>query len=551
MLMRVALISFILAGCLSPAGASASTPSSPSALTAAWIARAEAYANAGGATTVGQVAARTGLSEVQVVSSAPRIQSALKGSGINMGSVGSAASGLVGGAIVGLVGSMGVDAFARWALGEQTMLKANGEVFPHAQGSLAHWRSWADGEPVYSYVSGGVLNPEHWDEPLSWMFAGWETPDGTISYSFPAVVPAGVEYLRVASDPFFAVQATARVANPGTVNLSVGGVTRWSPWTEDMERIVMFAKQTYGRTDAPIVPLLGSSNPNGYRYEGFINRRTGEVSPVGWVWATVNGGQVTHLSQGSESQGQTSAAAISGWIDDQIALNEPYVTEIANTQTTPPMTTGVLVPTNLPNLYRYSDDLSELTSSSSLRDVLDVTTVPNVVPPAVREAVPWLNGPDVDEALDVGVYDPQVDDEQRAVAFLSNFWANASTFVTNIVRLSPDVALEQITPEVVRLRGEASNRWPFAGGTIINEIVDRVDQDTYYDPMEWYLDVTPDGSGTTEIGGVPVGHVGVWIRPLQWLQPFKNSEFRWVALAGIWFGAAWALFALLRPRVNV
>ena len=168
-------------------------------------------------------------------------------------------------------------------------------------------------------------------------------------------------------------------------------------------------------------------------------------------------------------------------------------------------------------------------------------TVPTVVPDPVMNPIPV--GPNIGAGLNT--IPGSENQTTTALPWLSNFFVSLGTFTQNLFVTSPNAYADRVMPSLATIRMDASTRWPFAAGTLIGAISPADFGGSGGDGMEWFVDVTP----TQLSPSIHSGSVGVWIRPLTWLDPFK--PYRWVFRSAIAISLILALFLLLRPKVHV
>ncbi len=462
------------------ASAFALVPSSPAAIQADWIAYAEAYANnPNTAKTIGEISARTGATESQVVAMSLRMSSALKNTGVKIpaGSVGS----LVAGGVVGTVAGAGLSAAADWLVGTEEWYTSDGTRVNNNWWDITPLLPF--GEPIYLHMTDGAITDGSTASAIEWMFS--ELPEYGVGNG-PGP-PAGL---------------TAVVYGGG-------------PLAPDAAAAFWYLVDTYtGETVTTI--------STGVWYLGHH-----ETTPIQWY--VLNTAPTIAVAAMSGSYYLEHVALHPGWGDTGSYASQPA------------QSPGIAAPVGAYPAYHSITAPGGLSSDSTIQELLDVSTVPLVVPETVQHPEPFIN-----PGTGVGTIDGSQNQTGTALPWLSNFFSSAGTFTKALFSVSPDTFADKVVPEIAALRYTASSRWPFAAGTFLAGVVPNASSIGGGDPMEWYVDCSPpilaDYLDDT-------GSVGVWIRPLTWMAPFR--PYRWVFVSAIAIGTLLALFMILRPKVHV
>lgn len=541
----------------------------PSYLIADWVARTEMYMNNGGAVTVNGVAARTGLTAGQVTSASNRIASLLKQHGVKVGENGvtqATFGGLVSSLLVGTAVQYGGSYLINGLVGRTYFYKADGTQVGSSDvwdsfGQFAHMKAMASGEPIYEFHTDSWLFAQEIDPHIAWVFAEYEVPHEDGGYSFNGVVAYYPTYLQTTTDPFYEGVSGTFTTLPSQIfndPMTSFGSEAY-PWGPNQEWVAGLASDLYGRADVPIVPVWSTTaTPGRMTLTGFLNRVNGDLLttslPTTHQFRPIifGGGQI----YASGSTREADLGNTISWYDAEWNLIASQLSDSVTVVN--PLDTGVLLPQTAPQSYLLDGEvLDELTDNPTIGDYLGAVTVPNALPWKVIENVPSI-APMEDVLTDVET--PDSDTQDTIVpAFLLRFWANAGQLIRNIFTMSNDTVLESVTPAIASVQVQAADKWPFAGAAAVGLVSDSVESGAFDDPMEWYVDVTPDGdssgdeqsvgSAAGSLAGVPQTHAGVWIRPLTWLDPIKR--FRWVLVGGVWAMFLWGLSALLSPKVHV
>ena len=340
--------------------------------------------------------------------------------------------------------------------------------------------SLMSGEPFYFHSDGGILGGKT-DEEIAWMFSAIAAHGG----SLPGL-PSGVSDIWFGGTPFTSKETTAFVF-----------LYQRSTVHEGFPQVISSRTYWQGGFTDPIAFGVAVDWAN--------------VAP--WRW----------FAQQPGSFYVTSANFVGEWTTPSGGVAAVETRSVDASLTTE----------GLPTNYSVG---AGITGDSTVAEVLDAVTVPNVLP-----AGPLTDGqPGTNPGAGVST------EPTSAIGWLSGFFPALGTFTQNLVSCSPDYFADRIRPKVATLKLSAADHWPFAGGVVMSAVSAPLTGGggSSVDAMEWYVDLTPP-----VMFGVDGGSAGVWIRPLTWFEPFR--PYRWVLTACVGLGLISGLASLLRPKVEV
>lgn len=348
-------------------------------------------------------------------------------------------------------------------------------------------------ETGYLYQGDGLLFDEDIPEGIAWMFPGFEIPGALLeSYEFEAVYPYnGSQMIRDTETFSWSPEWNSYYAwNSGAYTVS--------------QMIIAHNADPAG---SPLMPNFSVNLSSQASCNGWRNQITGVVTLATTTSMRIN------FTPYSESPGttrvywcDTSTTNMNAWT---AAMQSSYTAAIEALETA-----GLIEPSReastpvdgidyplpdsaeLPNVYEY--DGSGVDEDTAVSDAIGALDVPASVPDPVAAA-----GADPDAGQ----------------------WADT------------------VTPVLAELQTAAASRWPFAAIWVFTYLFD---EDTCTsDLMEWTLDIEP----IWLLGGPDPPPISVRLAPAEWGEPVQ--PYRWVGVGAVALGLLFALFGLLKPRVNV
>lgn len=475
-------------------------PSGSERLLAQFLAEATRYANSVPLSeqTVGNLATKTGMSNAGVMAGIATMWSRIKLTGVT-----TIRGGLSGGPLAACVQSLLVGTadhesqrFFNYLYGEPAFYKADGTKYE--PGLLSTWflggapAPWDQfGEDKWYMVEVGGLVGDDVPEGLEWRFAGSDASSHTVTpVSLLDYLPGAFFSLRL--NNLDGPEATDR---------------EFKVWWYVVEHLMN--------------PGVSGTGLETY-YQGSFTYGTVTMNNVGWY--RYNSGVYVNRVQ-ARNLNAAALLSIGNWLDANIVGWEITVAAVPGTVPLVPMPRE-----GAPGSYEFGPGLD---GNSTVQDVLDALGVPNILP--------FI--PSTDPNPGDGT-NPGTEESGTVTAWFDEFFPRVGTMVRNTVEVSPDAFKDRVLPEVAGMRLEGEDRWPFAGAKVISAVTAPLITGGADDGMEWYVDCSPP-----VVNGINAGQVGVWIRPLQWLDPFK--PYRWVGVAGVALGLIVGLYNLLRPKVHV
>ena len=422
------------------------------------------------------------------------VASGLGSAGLGSAAVAGAAPASVIGSAAGLgayyfVARPAVDAFFDKLLGKQHFVMSDGQeptTFEAMMDAIGL------GEDVFFYREAGWLrDASEVPEELAWMFPEWsyESTAGNMVYSFTPAISA----------PAFSGNYAQSWKMPPHNDLAVGNWRSW-PWSIDAAELHVDLMTHFDNPTSPLRPYANpSSDPNdGAWTVGVVdlatgNNYSGTGMPFFYDDKVTNGVPLVRSTVENPDTFNTRVAAFRAWVD--AALANPAIE--ASEEMVENDVAGVEVPTpdprDLPGAL--TGDFGGLTLDDPLWKWLEAFG-------ETPDELPGTIGPD-------NGIDPERDRFKATIG-----------------------------PAMASLRWAASNRWPFAGFSVLSTVWNQAAVSS--DPVQWYLNLNPWSFGDP---------VGVWIRPLDWANVL--APYRWVFRAAIGLLFFGVLFSLLRPRIEV
>lgn len=502
---------------LVPNMAFAATPTDASALSAAWLAQAEWWANHPVS------AADVGATDAEFAAITARLGSTLRTSGVSATgyAAGTLASGIIVGTGISVLGNYLIDnAFGKepeWFTADGTRV-GSGDL-------MAFLRA---GGKVYMHLPESYYFNEKWDSELDWMFGAHIVPtDDVPEYDFTPIIRyapylSSSNYLVASATDFQTLPIRPDIEGIYPNHTSGSNIA----WTPEAETLATFICQHTNGDKYPIVPLW-SKGVSAVWSGSLINRVNGAVSPrydMYWEKAGVGNANAnkTYLGYNKAQEAVT-------WIETQMAMLNLTPTNGMH-QSYPAEAVGRSAQPSGAGWYKIDGSTLPSTGSPTADQWDSATKVPAFVPDPVKTAA----GGDTDSP--VGSTTPPAGDtsQEKQDAFYADYWQRFQENMKSLFSVEPDYFQEAIGTQVAAMQFQAESHWPFAAISF----------------LRWSFDsISANGSGQWE-WDLPVGGgIVVHLAPLQWAQGL--SPYRWIFVGALSIEFVYALWIILEPQIHV